>query len=526
MAPITSPDPVHLIAHYSLRCSNKASVAALESPFKLGPMDELMLPFVFVQTVFVYRKPDSISEDKLLDIQRLRQALSYLLDYYPHLTGRLRFDPETHAPEIVRLGRGAELCEASCDLRLDDLVPPNRATNRLLVTDLPDCGRALTSPFDLSMEGGVYRGRLLAIQHTRFACGGVVLGVGLHHIVCDYNGYFQLIRGMAEIYRGLSSSPHPTTLAHAPLIRSHLWDTSSLSPQEKQEAIDYKPAAYRVNEPKPADTATQSASKQEEPPAADTVGLPEKPPVIGRILRFSGKQLHGLKTLASEPDGKRRVTTFEALTAYFYQRLYRARYQLLISQDTPPAQAAAKINRGIYAAINMRTPDRLDLGPNYFPNAIYPCYISLLSHELLLDGDLWMVTQALHDQLRATDATQMEQTARWIAVQPDKARVSMKHPWANGGLTVTQWSEFNTYTGVDFDVDGGGRAVHPTLVSPPSSRTSRLDGLALFMSTEEDLERTVEGDEVPNAVDVILTVVEPVWLILAADEELRGYCCF
>lgn len=182
MATSESQPLIHTVAQYPIQCANEVSVTSLESLFKLGPLDDVVFPFVPIENVFVYRQPVTSLENSLLPINRLRQALSYLLDYYPHLTGRLQFNPETHAPEITRLGTGAVLHEAHCHLRLDDLVPPPRASNRLLVTDLPNGGTALITPFDSSIEG-VCRDPLLAIQHTRFACGGVVLGIRVHHIL-------------------------------------------------------------------------------------------------------------------------------------------------------------------------------------------------------------------------------------------------------------------------------------------------------------------------------------------------------
>jgi hypothetical protein len=104
MAPI---DTVHFVAQYAIQSANEASVTALESPFKLGPLDELVLPFVPIQTLFVYRNLASSSERKILDIKQLRKALSYLLNYYPHLTGRLQINSETHAPEITSIGKDA-----------------------------------------------------------------------------------------------------------------------------------------------------------------------------------------------------------------------------------------------------------------------------------------------------------------------------------------------------------------------------------------------------------------------------------
>lgn len=314
----------HTVAQHSLQCANEASVASLKSPFKLGPLDELVFPFIPIENVFVYHKPTTTTEIEFLPIERLRQALPYLLDYYPHLTGRLQFNSETHAPEIVRLGTGAVLHEARCGVRLDELVPSDRASGRLLVTDLPHCGTALKVPFDPSMDG-VCQDPLLAIQHTRFACGGVVLGVRLHHILCDAGGYFQLVRDMAEIYRGLSFSSSPS-LKCVPQIRSYLQDISVLSPQEKHEAIDYKPTAYYVEQPTESATPVVSstdASKETEsvPQSAEN---PTKPLITGQVLRFSGKQLQELKRLATDPSGNDWVSTFEALCTYLYQQVYRA----------------------------------------------------------------------------------------------------------------------------------------------------------------------------------------------------------
>ncbi|KAL4769059.1 transferase [Aspergillus nidulans var. acristatus] len=518
MAEVASPVPVHRVARFSLQCSKEASVTSLESPFKLGPMDELVLPFVPIENLFVYRQPTSSSENELLPIGRLRRALPYLLDHYPHLTGRLQINPATHAPEIARLGTGAELHEAQCNIRLDDLIPSDRPSGRLLVTDLPDCGAALTAPFDPSMDG-VCRDPILAIQHTRFACGGVVLGVRLHHIVCDTSGFFQLCRDIAEIYRGLTSSAHPS-LKRAPLIRSYLRDIGVLSPQERQNALDYKPTAYYLGEPNEAIAANAEGSTDV---TLQRTEMPSRPAITGRVLRFSGNELLELKRLATDPSGRDWVSTFEAVSAYLYQTLYRARIQLLISQGVCPTEAREKLVRGFWTSVNVRDRSRLNLGQNYFPNAIHPVY-GVLSHELLADGELWMVTKALHDLIRSVDVEQMEKTSRWLAVQPDKHRIRIGFTFADGNFTVSQWSGFKMYVGVHFDVDGEGDPVHPVLVSPPLTDISRVDALAIILSTDENLKLEADNHNVrPSAVDVNLTLTTPLWSILGKDERFRQY---
>jgi hypothetical protein len=66
------------------------------------------------------------------------------------------------------------------------------------------------------------------------------------------------------------------------------------------------------------------------------------------------------------------------------------------------------------------------------------------------------------------------------------------------------------------------------LVSPPFSEVSQVDGLAMILSTEEQFTRAMEGepagDPGPCAVDVKLTLSEPVWLILGKTCDSRDMC--
>ncbi|KAI9933768.1 hypothetical protein ASPWEDRAFT_168043 [Aspergillus wentii DTO 134E9] len=223
---------VQVTTLHTLQCASN-TVSSIESPFHLGPLDQLVYAFVPIECVFVYRKP--ASHDDFIPIRRLQQALSYLLDYYPHLTDRLQFNPDSKAPEITQLGTGAELLEASCTTRLDDITS---SSGRILMHSLPDSGNALTPPFHPTLEG-VCRDPIFAIQHTRFACGGVALGIRLHHIVCDAHGFFLLSRHLAEIYRALRDSSSPTVTC-PPVIHSYLSGPNALSSEEEKEALEYQ----------------------------------------------------------------------------------------------------------------------------------------------------------------------------------------------------------------------------------------------------------------------------------------------
>ncbi|KAB8225148.1 transferase [Aspergillus novoparasiticus] len=526
-----STDEVYVTARHVVHCSNKAVILPLESPFNLGPGDHLVLPFVPIQVVFIYKNSPTrgdveFKNTEIIPAERLHHALSIVLDWYPHLTGRIQFNPSSKAPEITALGTGAELLEAQCSSRLDDIASAS-TSGRILMPNLPQSGNGLLPAFDATMEG-VCRDPLVSIKHTRFACGCVSLGIRLHHIVCDAHGFFQFVRDLAEIYRGLEVNQLDKitipTLSSPPEIRSYLSAANTMSSEERREALKYRPSVFHIDE-----DILPSTKEQDSPPS--TTNQHPQPRVIGRVLRFPGPELKKLKALAMDPNPQSQtwVSTFDALSTYLYQRSYQARFQYLKSQGVPSSKAASELSRGFWSSINFRSRDRLSLHPRYFPNAVY-CPTAYHSHELLVDKPLWEVAKALHEQVHSVDSSTMERTMKWVAAQPDKSRIKVNFEFGNGSFIVSQWSKFDMYAGVDFGVDVDEKPIMPVLVSPPFTEISLVDGLAMMLSTEEQALRSggqsgVQEDRVPCAIDVNLTLSEPLWEILDRDDELRKVCC-
>ncbi|KAE8164134.1 transferase family-domain-containing protein [Aspergillus tamarii] len=528
---MSSTDEIHVTARHSVQCASKTAILPLESPFNLGPGDHLVFPFVPIQVIFIYRNSpikggiDSKTTE-IISAERLRRALSIVLDYYPHLTGRLHFNPSSKVPEIAALGTGAELLEAQCSSRLDDIASAS-TSGRILMPNLPASGNTLLPPFDPTMEG-VCRDPLVAIKHTRFACGGVSLGIRLHHIVCDAHGFFQFVRDLAELYRGVpinqSEAIALPTLSSPPEIRSYLSAADVMSSEKRHEALKYQPSVFYI------EGTGNASTKPQDPPSTNTNQKPQ-PRVIGRVLRFPGPELQKLKTLATDPSPQTQswVSTSDALSAYLYQRSYQARFQHLKSQGMSSSKAASELSRGFWASINFRSRDRLNLHPRYFPNAVY-CPTAYHSHELLADKPLWQVAKALHEQVHSVDSSIMERTMKWVAAQPDKSRIKVNFEFGNGSFIVSQWTKFDMYVGVNFDVDVDGKPITPALVSPPFTEISLVDGLAMMLSTEEQTlqdrgKSDVQEDRVPCAIDVNLTLSEPLWEILDRDDEFRKFCC-
>ncbi|KAJ6141886.1 hypothetical protein N7497_010985 [Penicillium chrysogenum] len=499
-------DHVRVSTRHTLNCANEATIAALESPFSLGPMDHTVPATLTIEAILVYRKPTNLPDDNFLPVKRLNLAVSHLLDYYPHLTGRLQQNAVSLAPEIGSLGAGAELWEAQCPRRLVSIAE-SALSARILVIRLPDSGNALLPIFHSTM-GAVSHNPIFAIQHTRFGCGGVALGIRVHHQVCDANGFMQLVRDLAEIYKQLRDSS-PPTLISPPEIYSHFRGTNSPSASQKEKALAFNPPDFCLDE------SVTAMSEVSAPPSVYTCPL-----------RFQGEDLVTLRNAATAPitQGQTRFTRFELISAYLYQRIYQARVQVLRDKGATLDLDALQPLRGFWTTMDMRGSTRLKLPARYFPNAVH-CPSTSASHELLERGALWQVARVIHDAIHSVDMNEVKQQFEWVAAQPNKSHVRYKVMIPDGCLVATQWSRGKTYVGVDFDIAANGKRIAPSLVSPAFSEGYRVDGLAIIMSTEEELprrqrnRRSLDQDNLPCAVDVNLTLDRSVWDVLNNDPD-------
>ncbi len=494
----TCTPSVTITARQSVCSANRSSWTALGPSFPLGPLDGLVAPFVPIAVVLVYRQPGPSPGAEIIQVKHLRRALTLLLDYYPHLTGRLHINPSDGSPEIDRLGTGMELLVGQCRDQL---------AGHIALPNLPAGGNALMAPFDASLEA-VCRGPILTIQHTRFACGSVALGVRLLHIVSDADGFFQLMRALAELYRGVRSAELDTSdptpgipyLAHPPCIRSYMAELGAeMTTVERLSSLRFKPSLFYI---KPSAEAEASSSTTVTPPLAFF-----PPAVIGRSLRFSSNELKALKAHATHPTESPAswISTFHALSAHLYQQIYRARLQLRIqdpslNEMSPP---------DFLTPVNLRS--NLGLPPDYFSNALF-CPYTALPLVVLANGPLWQIAKALHDVTRAscTTADEVNGSLRWIIAQPDKRKIRHGFRYGSGSLMLSQWNKFDMYAGTVFEVP-------PVLVSPPFTPISLMDGLGYFLPTAAQ----GKGDAID--IDVNLALSEPLWNILDQNEDFRRF---
>lgn len=517
-------------ARHTLQCANQSSLAKLSSPFRPGPFDSLIEPIVPIAVVFIYQAPSMVSRELIPHI-RLKKALEILLDHYPHLTGRLHIEDRDGKRTIDGLGTGAELLEATCNSPLSAFSSQPQTNvsqpDRNVGTQLPGAGNALLPPSELSVEAAC-RDPLFAIQHTRFACGSVALGVRLAHFICDAEGFFQLVRHLAEVYRALraqeySNTHAPIALTRPPQIIPYLANPSDLSDQERRNALEFQPTLYSVSEVEVSDFSLNNQQIKGEPTQESTRIGQEKavnvtpatsPRVVGRVLRFSGKELETIKARATDSEGGGWISTFDALSAYLAQRIYRARLELARASSSSGANSLVT---DILTSVNIRRPLGLSSSA-YFPNALFTPSIAP-PHDSLAFGELHETAKIIHDLTHSPETSSLEEVRRtvaWIASQPDPRKVKAPFRFGPGSFMISQWNKFGMYSGVDFDVaEDTNDVINPSLVWPPFTPIWLLcDGLAYFLSTEDKSDTA--------AIDVNLSLSEPVWETLAKSANLSG----
>ncbi|WVF67793.1 hypothetical protein IAT40_002554 [Kwoniella sp. CBS 6097] len=450
----------------TIKCLSKKILGTGRSTlptYELGPLDRLAVNWFPIITVFLYAHS--------INSTTLQTAIEVLLDYYPHLAGRLHNDTKDGAARITHPGAGVDLYLAESEGGEPITYYIHEGNSSL---DLfPDGGRSLI-PSDPSSASGTSADNedqplpLLSFQLTHFPRGGSALGVLLSHVVADAHGFTQLLKDLSFLYNELSQGVDNPSLPVPPHITAY------------QPSVPTLTSSFRSN------------LYSLDPPSHGPFSID----VVGKVIRFDKTILSSLKVAATPQaatngDRDAWISTFNALSAHLYQTIHRAR----VSSDEPlsPPDYFTSINlrKHLQHVLTGGDPSR------YFPNCTINPFLTIPS-EKLLNAPLSEVAMALHALSRSFNPGEAERTIDWLAANPG---VHHGFRFGNGCFMVTQWTGFDLYA-----IEMGKR---PLRISLPFTERSLVDGLAYFMPTEEK-----------GAIDVYLTLASKAWDALVGGELL------
>ncbi|XP_010244683.1 PREDICTED: shikimate O-hydroxycinnamoyltransferase-like [Nelumbo nucifera] len=336
------------------------------------------------------------------NLHLLKEALSkVLVPFYP-VAGRLNGNNEGGRLEINCNGKGVLLVEAETGSTIDDFGDFS-ATQEL---------RQLIPVVDYSQHISSYP--LLLLQVTRFRCGGVSLGVAMHHSLVDGASIIHFINSWSELTRGLQLKI-PSSLDRSQLHARH-------PPTPAFHHIEYLP-----------------------PPSMKTPTSQSGPTHVAVAkLKITVDQINALKAKAEEDSNTLNYSSYEVLVGHVWRCVCKAR-GLCDDQDTK-----------LYMAVDLRSRLRPPLPQGYFGNG------TLVTSPIGVAGDLRSKPLAyavgrIHDQLMRMNDEYLRSAIDYLELQPDlTALVRGADTFRCPNMGIVNWTQLPIYD-ADF---GWGRPIY------------------------------------------------------------------
>ncbi|OGM49934.1 hypothetical protein ABOM_001582 [Aspergillus bombycis] len=465
----------------------------LQDPFMLGPFDQLGHFATPINVVWIYESSSAIG---LIPLERLRNAISRVLDYYPHLTGRMRIDPTTEVRSMASLGSGVHLLEAYCDATLQSFARTSPASGRgFSVFDFPRSGNALLAPWDLSREG-IQQNPVFTIQRTEFACASVAIGMRLSHVVTGAGGFLQLYQDLAAIYRAttdLDIGGHFELASPPCLTPFMITQMQHMSDDEQRKALAEGPSAYSLRH---SDTGAEIHAQNE----ARFEQSPEMDLIVGRTLRFSPAAIATLKGWAVEPGSgsDARISAWAALSAHLWQHTHRARLARAADLNSSTDGEKTNVLSSSAFGTSVNFVPHLGLPERSFGNTVVTPVVELESTKLA-HSPFWEIAKIISNLTRHVSVNEVHKIGSWIAAQPKKSLIQLDFPVTPASFISTGWHRFPLYSGAELDVA-------PTFASPIFMDTL-FDGMVFF----------VEPKVKDGSVEVVASLRSSTWESLDTD---------
>ncbi|KAL3627639.1 histone H3.1 [Castilleja foliolosa] len=346
-------------------------------PYFLSNLDQNIA--VIVRTIYCFKSISKGNEDA---VEVIKNALSKVLVHYYPLAGRLTISPQMKLI-VDCTGQGAVFveAEAECDLEaLGDITKPDPTTLGKLIYDNPKARNILEIP-------------PLAVQVTKFKCGGFVVGLCMNHCMFDGIGAMEFVNSWGEIARG---------------------DKLKVPPFMDRTILKAR------NPPKIEFTHHEFAQIE------DLSNIGDLYEMQYMSFCFDSEKLEKLRKKAMQYGTLTKCTTFEALSAF----VWKARTEAL---NLKPDQTTK-----LLFAVNGRTRFDPTIPEKYFGNAI------VLTNSICSAGELVGNNLSFGVEL-VQEAVNMV-TDDYMRSAVDYFEVNRARPSLSSTLLITTWSSLSFHT--------------------------------------------------------------------------------
>ncbi|XP_042481779.1 uncharacterized acetyltransferase At3g50280-like, partial [Macadamia integrifolia] len=357
------------IRHMS-RSSIKPDGAGISGQtYYLNPWDLSLLSLNYIQRGLLFPKPPPTKNPSITTIDHLKDSLSRTLVHFLPLAGHLVTHKQDDRPASYSISLncnnpGVDFVHAIADVTMEDLLSP---------VDVPP----IVQSFFLLGRAVNHDGHtlpLLAVQVTELL-DGIFIACSFNHSVGDGTSYWNFFNAWAEICRMMVKGNHDYDhISHPPVLRRWFIDGHgpiiNLPFSHHDEFIDrYSP-----------------------------------PEVLRqRFFHFSSQFIGRLKAKANAECNTTTISSFQALSAFVWRSVTRARGYQISNQKTT-----------CRLAINNRSRLNPPLSSYYFGNCVETVGATATIGELLSHGIGW-AAWLLHEAVNGhTDGKVREKLEVWM----------------------------------------------------------------------------------------------------------------
>ncbi|KAL9226288.1 hypothetical protein vseg_002119 [Gypsophila vaccaria] len=424
-------------------------------PTKDTPKDTIWLSDVdlikrtpYTHTPFVNIYSTESTPAKYFDSALLISSLSHVLvPFYP-IAGRLRRNQDTGRIEIDCNAKGVLFVEIQTSYELSDFgdFTPNDMLRKLVIPS-----------WDYS--GGLEKIPLLMVQVTRFKCGGVSLGLALHHYAGDGAAYAYLVNQWAKLARGLSLTVFPVFDRTRLLVARN-------PPQVKFDHPEFQP---RPSDPVPFSSDSRLIEDTK-------VGL----------FKFTEDQVRSLRQQIMSKSKEIEYSTFEVLSAHIWRCALKARgveNDTLVRFSTP---------------INGRSKlKQLKVPRGYFGNLIFNSVYVGKSGDIV-SRPLWYAASKIREAVTRVDEEYIRSAVDFLSLQSDlMALATGPHTSRCPDIHVNYWKGIPSFE-ADFGWGSPIVARHggigyegQVFIMPDKNGDDLFVGINLFVSHMDPFERMI-----------------------------------
>lgn len=338
----------------------------LQSHREFSPLDE-MLPAFYYCFLLCFPLEASLQEPT----QRLlKSSLSALGAGYPYLTGNVRTDLSSKVRKAHLL---LDIPEPFEDI---PIVFKDLRSRDSGWTDsyqqLKDAGmhpRKLDPKILAPLTAGIGETRKVLSVQANFVKGGLLLAMCFHHNFVDAYGAGRIIARFSEHCCGVSEAAKSTSSDQTCGMPDVL-TIEKVQASHKFEDLKHNSELWQLNCLDWKDPP-EGHVPFEWPDFIPSLLPVRQPPVVTSMFSFSTEALKELKRLAQPPERKAWVSTNDALVAFLWRHIMRARFQWAVDGDESRKEELSSV----VVALDGR--EDLSVSPRYVGNCLFHCFTYL-----------------------------------------------------------------------------------------------------------------------------------------------------